>query len=408
MHQFEPSEPIQPVGSQDIYSFIDRSKQWVLDNLPLMNGDVQAGILSLQEMACLIQPLVTEAQYLLANYELEDLWMARMLIQPLGFLISSLEKHYQERQHTAGTALRHLKGAEDLLFQLGKVANHPPRDSHYTNYLWNVVAPPLTYTGDPQEVFFVRSVTRTNELHEDSYNALLSICKGELSTESDDVCDAIKHATKNILAVRDIYRSFFHKDEKGVRNMDFDFFVQLRTFKPPFPIKGINWTGANAGNLAVQMCLDYLIGTVMAEHSDFIDTRLRLLVGEDQAAIQAAKQQPSLLDRLLKRLRLTHDEVQHWDDEKMIHYFHQQDFGLQHAITAYGELVKAAGEMSAIHWSLIQNYIVRPGKRLATEGSRLAVSPEIGLTNTPHEKIKQIMEMRRNHPKINRLLILLG
>ena len=79
MHQFEPSEPIQPVGSQDIYSFIDRSKQWVLDNLPLMNGDVQAGILSLQEMACLIQPLVTEAQYLLANYELEDLWMARML-----------------------------------------------------------------------------------------------------------------------------------------------------------------------------------------------------------------------------------------------------------------------------------------------------------------------------------------
>lgn len=365
MHQFSHAADIVSLsGAGQILRFIERAKLWVHDNLPTINSDAQSGRISLNEMVSLFQPLVTEANQLVQFCPLHP-WVARMLIQPLGFPISSLEKHFQEKQQPAGAGLASLVGAEDLLFWLGRMAHHPPRDSHYTNYLWNTFDQPLTYTGDPQEVFFIHAVQRTDELHAQSYQALLPICQDEWTIGSKDALEAILQATKNTQAVRDLYRSFFAQKPEGERNMNFDFFVKFRTFKPPFPIKGIKWTGANAGNIANQLALDSLIGTVTEEHFAFIDSRLRLLTAEDCAKVLDAKSLPSLLDHLLLRLKLSRCELEVWPDSAVAHHIVQQPPRLQRAVKAYTELVKASGEMSAIHWSLVKNYVIRAGERLA-------------------------------------------
>ena len=128
MHQFSHSADIISLsGSGQILRFIESAKSWVVDNLPTINNDAQSGRISLNEMVSLLQPLVTEANQLVQFCPLHP-WVARMLIQPLGFPISSLEKHFQEKQQPAGAGLASLVGAEDLLFWLGRMAHHPPRD----------------------------------------------------------------------------------------------------------------------------------------------------------------------------------------------------------------------------------------------------------------------------------------
>lgn len=406
MRQFPHNADIVSLsGSGEILRFIERAKLWVLDNVPMMNNDAQAGRLSLNEMVSLIQPLVTEADQLV-QFRLLDPWVARLLMQPLGFPISSLEKHFQEKEQPAGAGLAALVSAEDLLFWLGSMAHHPPRDSHYTNYLWNTFDRPLTYTDDPQEVFFIHTVQRTDELHGQSYQALLPICQGEWDIGSKDALEAILQATKNMQAVRDLYRSFFAKKAEGERNMNLDFFVKFRTFKPPFPIKDTTWTGANAGNIANQLSLDCLIGTVTEEHGAFIDSRLRLLTAEDRAKVVETKKLPSLFDHLLLQLGLSRHELEVWPDSAVACHIAQQIPELQRGVKAYTDLVKASGEMSAIHWSLVKNYVIRAGEKLAeAEKTSLAVSDKAGLTGTSHQQLMQIMNMRRKHPLISKLFV---
>jgi len=390
-------------GAGESLRWIERAKTWVVDTLPGLNVDVQAGQLAPHEMAALIQPWVSEANGLVRGRKLHP-WLARRRLQPLGFPISALEKHFRENGQPAGTGLACLSGAEDLLFWLGKMAQHPPRDSHYTNYLWNSLEQPLTYTGSQQEIFFIDMVQQTHELHGQSYQALLEVCEGDLDIDSPAAIEAIRLATKNTLVVRDLYRSFFMKGATGERNMALDFFVQFRTFKPPFPVKGTTWTGANAGNVAYQMGLDCLMGTIVDEHMNFINGRLRLLTNEDRCMVVDAQELPSLLDCILERLALSRSDLEAWSDEAVGRYVAQHGPNFQRVIDAYDALVKAAGEMSAIHWSLVKNYVIRAGERLDASGkTTLAVPHKAGLTGTSHGQLQQIMEMRRNHPIISKL-----
>src|SRR5688500_14466051 len=93
---------------QDVSNFTGQFKAWVHDNLPSINKDLQVGKLELYEVIPIFQLWITQATRLLLDHHL-NLWQARMLLMPLGLLMSSLEKYFQESGHTPGSAISGLE-----------------------------------------------------------------------------------------------------------------------------------------------------------------------------------------------------------------------------------------------------------------------------------------------------------
>ena len=208
-------------------------------------------------------------------------WEARKLIQLAGFLVSSVERHFQAAGAAPGSGLSRLPGVDHMLRELARVAQHPPRDSHYTYWLWNTGGDkPLTFTGDPQEVFFQRAVCVTDWLHNASCDAVRPICQGYIPVASNDAATALHQAAQNTVTLHRHFQAFMEKDavEPTRRSMEPWFFMtRMRTYLPTYPIQGESWGGVNAANLAAQMQIDYLIGTIDEKYTDIVQGRRRYL-----------------------------------------------------------------------------------------------------------------------------------
>lgn len=300
-----------------------------------------------------------------------------------------------------------LPGIDTLLVALSQVAQHLPRDSHYTYWLWNDGREPLTFTGDPQEVFFNRAVNNTDRLHTASCDAIRPICEGSMNVTSSNALAAIEHATRNTMELVKHYRSFMSKDETlGRRSMEPWFFMtRMRTYLPTYPIQGTIWEGVNAANVASQMQLDYLIGNINQGYAKTVQMRSRFLTEEDRNALDGDMKLPSVFDVLGRTMRLTRADVESLDEEALSKHVNQQSSELHKVLAGYKGLFNAAAQLTAIHWALIQNYLVKPAASLTEEEkSKMAVPPDHGTGGKTHAQTEAIMKMRREDPAITKLL----
>jgi hypothetical protein len=72
---------------------------------------------------------------------------------------------------------------------------------------------------------------------------------------------------------------------------------------------------------------------------------------------------------------------------------------VQDALHAFGHLFEDTGGLTAFHWALIQNYLVKPAARLTPEQrAALPVSPDEGTGKHSHADTMRIRDMRRLHP----------
>lgn len=381
---------------------------WVQHKLPKLNNAIENGQNEPNALVAEFQPLWNEIgphlQQVVNQMECHE---ARMWIQLIGFVVSSLEKHLQSRQNVAGTGLRKIRGVERMLLQLGVVAKHPPRDSHYTYWIWNNRDQPLLFTGDPQEAVFNKIVNQTDALHSESCRALRPICRGVIDISSPLAIAGIQQSTVNMQKLHKVFRSFMERNTlTDQRNMEPVFFMtRMRTYLPTYPVEGISWGGVNAANLASQMQVDYLVGAVNPEYAHVVNGRLRYMTAEDQENLKADMLIPSIMIRLLDRLDVTSDFIINRESADLTRWLSFQPISTQNVVVAYCNLIKAAGQLSAIHWSLIQNYLVKPVHNL-TVGQRgnFAVDPSVGTGGKTHEETQGIMKMRREHPVAAKLI----
>lgn len=384
--------------------YLTQLEAWTRDELPHFNCQIEDGEVSVEELIAVYRPWVDELHSDLGGWL--DRWQARRLIQMLGFGVSSIERHLRGRGQESGSGLAQFPYAENLLVHLAGIACHPPRDSHYTYWLWNDNPNPLTFTGNQQEVFFNRVVNNTALLHGFSCDAVRPICQGNLSITSPETVEAMRLAADNTLHLYEQFRSFMHKNADGQRQMEPDFFMtRMRTYLPTYPIGGSEWGGVNAANLAAQMQMDYLIGTIKPAYHEVVHNRFCYLTHEDQVALSADMELPSLLDVFLVRLRLSPEQVEQTDKSTLKAYIATQPTALQNALIAYKDLVNAAARLTAMHWSLIHNYLVRPARNLTPEERiKLAVQPDEGTGGASHAETEAIMNMRREHPIVWKLI----
>lgn len=397
-------------GTTDgFWAFYDPVRAWLHQNLAALNRSVEDGHLSPEEFVAAARPWLNKlANYVRGSRQL-SLWEARKLIQPAGFIVSSVERHFQAAGFAPGAGLSRLPDIEHILCELARFAHHPPRDSHYTYWLWNTEENRLTFTGDPQEVFFNRAVCITHWLHTSSCDALRPICQGYIPVASDDAATALHQAAQNTLELHRRFQSFMQKDaeEPNRRSMEPLFFMtRMRTYLPTYPIgQGEPWSGVNAANLAAQMQMDYLLGTTNAQYRDIVHGRRRYMIPEDWRALEQDMALPSVADVLLQELRLTPQEVIGCQSQALAVHIAQQSPGVQASLMAYARLFHAAGKLTAMHWSLMQNYLIKPGAELSAEKKAgLTAPPEEGSGGMTHKITEGIMKMRREHPMVKKLV----
>ncbi len=384
-----------------LQTHLERFRSWAKIELPLINGQIEAGY---QAPATLevaltewIRPLPIDSADFIC-----DRWEARQLIQLLAFGISSLEKHLRERGEPAGVVFQRIPEAEFLLAYLAEMACHPPRDSHYTYWLWNTEVPMLSFTGDPQENYFNDAVNITHHLQSVSFELLAPICEGTLSLTHPTAIEALRQAAHNTEVIYEAYRGFMSKDEQGHRRMEPDFFMKrMRTYLPTYPIQETEWSGVNAANLAVQMGMDYRIGTVKPDYRETVQARMMYLTQEDQQLIATTLELPSLADIFYQRLRIHPVQIGELSQAALKPILQSQPAALHTALSAYADLVMAAARLTSMHWALIQNYLIKPAQHLTeVERRHMAVDPHAGTGGSDHQKTAAIMHMRREHPAV--------
>jgi hypothetical protein len=332
--------------------------------------------------------------------------LARKAIQLIGFAVSSLERHFRSEGAASGSTFQLFNGLEPLLVHLSKIAEHPPRDTHYTYWLWNKGEQPLTFTGDSQEIFFNHAVNHTDELHTASCESLRPICEGNVQVDATEGLEAIQQAAENNLILHEHFRSFMAKDEvHNHRAVEPAFFMKrMRTYLPTYQIGGAEWTGVNAANLAAQMQLDYLVGVVVKDYKQTVESRLAYLTDEDRIALIYDLSLRSVGQLLLDKLQISVENLAQQDTFALTAHLFTLSRKLQRALIAYKDLVNACGRLSAIHWALIQNYLIKEAARLSPEEKlKLAVSPDQGTGGKTHAQTEAIMRMRRQHPVLGLL-----
>jgi hypothetical protein len=371
------------------------------------NHDVEAGTAQPTQLVAACAPFLSRLHNRREHLSNLDSGRARKLIQSLGFVTGSIERHFQTQQCHPGVGLGFVPSVEDLLVSLSRAAFHPPRDTQHTYWVWNDETEPLTFTGDAQEAYFNRQVNAVNRLNLHAAEALRPICAMELLVTAPEALDCLRLAIDDTREICGRYRSFWAYDPvHDRRNVEPDFFMErMRTYLVSFPIDGVVWAGPNAANLRSQMWMDYSIGTVNASYPSVVDERLRYLPREEAEALKADVRRPSLMRVFLGQLQMTEDDLAAIPDVQLVQRVADRPRELHEALDVYGELVRVAGQAAGIHWWLIMEYLIKQATRSSHEKlATLAVKPTQGTGGATLDRTERIRDMRRKHDLINKLL----
>jgi hypothetical protein len=195
-------------------------------------------------------------------HDIHDAGIARQLLQLLGFITSSVERHLQAHGDHPGAGV-HALGVEPTLVHLGHIAAHVPRDSHYTYWLDNAGEAPLTFTGSMEETAYIRIVHHTHHLHDVAAAALRPLTTGHDTHVSHPGTDAVHfalHAEERLCA---IYETFLHE---CVAVHGHAFALHLPPYLASYPVGGEMTHGPDAHHIASTIELDLLLGNHAAYH----------------------------------------------------------------------------------------------------------------------------------------------
>ena len=396
-HQIRPS----------VVDHCEKLESMTRDLLPALNHIVDIERIRPEEMSQYIQPWVSKTIDLTGEVQDMHLWEARRLLQPLGFVISSVEKHFQEAGHPPGYGLNQMPGFEDLLLKLGTVGQHPPRDSHHTAYLWNEPNNPLTYTLLSDERFFIRSVISIDAMNNEAIDLIRAVTERRLSLHDFGAAHALVQAAEICEKVRLTYQTFLQRGRHGeYLNITPRYFTMIqRTYRPMVPIGGQNWHGANAGHVASQVRLDFLIGTTNDIHQTYVERRLPHMLLQERKQLEDDQRMPSVTTLLLDTLDLQEKDIGIMTDKDLHKHIRSKVARfpvLETSMHAYRSLVDKYGQASALHWTVIHHFITKFAKELDPD-ERKRYETDMGKGGEPIKQVFSLLIMRKKHPVVSKL-----
>ena len=330
--------------------------------------------------------------------------LARRCLEVLGFIALSIERHTQAAGCAPGVGLARAPSLEDALAFAGIAAELPPTLGYTGYWLDNDGAAPLTFTGDSQERFFRQMVVEVNDAHSRAVNLLRPVASGELSVASDEAVRRLTAAAQAEEGVHECYRRFRPTGPRAREAFSVAYFRDvMRTFLVMVPVHGITLHGPNAANIAAQASLDYVVGIVEPFYRRHVGERMRYMSPEERAQVAADMRNPSVLDRILDVLELTHADVL----TLPISYLTRRVRDTPEArapLAAFSRLKHAAASASGAHFGLIVHYLQRGTESVA---ANVPVAPSHGTGGRTHQETQDVMRMRQREPVSTTLVSIL-
>lgn len=402
---------VNQIKQEYLNSVIKVSKSFVAFELPILNQQINQGIINNSDFIRAIKPQV-ESLCSAVNGTLRfnniSCKTARTIIQLITFLVSAAEKHFQAKHKKRGKALSLLGSAEATLLKLEPIAKHPPRDTAYTYWVWNATSNPLTFTGNKQEVKFNQVINESDRAFKETCELLRQVTTKKVSIESELAEELIQQSASKLAVLRDVFMSLMrHKNglhsERAFEPMFF--MTEMRLYLVPYPVGGKEWEGVSAANLASQMSIDYLIGTTDEEYFKHVRSRFEYFPEEEKLVLEEDMRGNSVLSVFLQNMGLSYQRAYQEEETFFKRLISKQSLRLKKSLLQYKALVKAASHLTASHWSLIDNYLLKPSRQIsATEYSHLTVNPEKGTSGMSMSDVQRIRDMRRNHTIASKLI----
>jgi len=397
-----------------------KTRRFVRERLPDLNGRTESG----QDLRVITRLARKEVKRLrTATHDthggLERLGQreARHALQLLDFIVGSIERHHQSAGHGAGSGLGSLPGAEQLMLDLGRAAQHPPKGSAYTRWVWN--DDELSFTGDEQEHLFDDVVRATHDLLESAGGALRRVVHGEARLSSRSGWDALEYAANRVQRCHEEYKRLKARksgDDNAPAFSPRFFATRMRLYLPTYAIAGTVWDGVSAANLTAFWSVDFLIGCVSgardysvggARHGTYADLVTHKAVNvprEEQVLLSADMEAGSVLDHILRELALNPRDLPNHDEAHLARLLAMRP-ALLNALPAFERMMAAWGSLSGYHLALIKSHLTKVAEGLSPEElESLGVPPDRGSGGLDLSEVRAITMMRQRHPVLRPLL----
>lgn len=361
--QIRSQEYPVPVGLQYFYD-------WLKNEMPDLNGKVLRKEIDLSVLVDRTKEIIAR----MPKIEEYDLASARSALQCLGFAISSVERHAQDKGMPAGEALRGLApGLEDTLIKLGEIAKHSPRDTVYTFALWNPDDETITFTGDDQERLFIDVVKKSFGFTGLAANNVEIVAGNDGLISDENNLALLEQASDYMELLRKQYLRYMEKHASGERALTVDFFLNIfRQYNCTFPINGEDWGAPTAANGHYHWMIDLMVQPVEEGYKNHILGRFRYLTDEDAERLTEIMNKPSLIDKLALELGSDAQKLPQMSDEEFSEFFNNLSAEGKRAVDTVGKLIEAHASARAMHWTLIENYMIRPEKMNVAKATTVA------------------------------------
>lgn len=323
-------------------------------------------------------------------------------IQYFGFAISSIERHSQDLGSPVGQDLARIRGAETLLLTLGEQTGHPPRDTLYT---YSTINRPntLTFSGDSQEELFIDVINQSGDALKNAGDLIRPITRYIIQIDDDQATQALFQSHQALEYARKQFLRFIEvvDPRTGQFALSVPFFRDvLRQFTCDWFIGGQAWTGASAADAVEFKKFDYLIGTIGDHFEQYVLDRMRYLPPHQKAELVEDMQSPSLLDVVMRSLRLSPEKFASLSEAELAGRLKEQSHKCLQFIHQYTKLGAMNGRLSATHWSLLANYLIKPTQ--AGQGTGLK-GDNYGTAHITFDEMIAIRDMRRLNPQVTKL-----
>lgn len=374
---------------------------FLLGDLPGLNNAVLRGDLSLQAFLDRVHAPVAALMVEAARPGI-DRDGARLLLQQLGMFLSSAERHAQAAGQPPGAAVARFAGVDASLDHLGRVADHPPRDSAYTYWIWNQAG--YTFTGDPQERLFAQTVAGTVESVEGACRSLRFVASPATPLASPDVVRYMEQAADlQELSYRLLATLGKHEGATRAPTFSGEFFTfNFRTWLTTWPVAGRKWEGPSAANFGAFWEADVRLIPTPPFYRHYVEGRLHTLPGEERSRVRAAMSAATVEDRILTCLGIDAARALVLDDATLDRLV--RTAGISAFLTALDRYVAITTRWTKVHLALVKKKLEEPANAAAHLADRLPVDPNLGTGGGDWRKeLLQILEMRANPPVLLQL-----
>jgi hypothetical protein len=406
----EPPSPGAPAASLpgraefklDEWPAYQQLHRFVRDDLPEINNAISQGASAIDELISRVrQVLDCGAIREAASTGLLSKDDARWIIQLLDFPLSSTERHAQQAGLGPGCGIQQYSGIEQALLQLAEIGAHPPRGSYLTYWLLNDGERPLTFTGNTQEVYFNKAVNITARNLAGAAALMKTLQSGTVPVDIEFARDVCERASALVMSLVDIYQGYRRTNpETRLRNLEPSFFMEeMRQYLLRYPVGGKMIDGPNATYSPQWAQFDAALGYRDLRYLRQICGRYEWIMPEDWKALSDSLALPPVPDVLLAMLGHTWPSFLGRSDEEIVLSVDSAGASAKLLFAAYGQVAQAHAKLSAVHWSLIKNYLVKPSATLQAERLKaLPVAPIGGVSSTPLAQTEQNDVDRRANP----------